>query len=272
MTDLSPEEIELHKKRRVVERLETKLAEREEAMIELREDLKIFDARYNQEVVRFCAELDELEAEIATEEARLAPDDWEIQRKADEAKRRAEASAAAANEELHNCHSTSHKFNPSPHLKKAYFRLAKLIHPDLATSAEERERRNLLMAEANDAYAAGDESSLFNLLDDNRDSPDLITGDSIAELLIKAIRQIYQAKRRLEVLTAERATIEAAENYQLKIKVEQEMRTGKNLLTQMSERTKTHIKRARRRLENLKQNTAVFDVDEHYEMNVSMFR
>jgi hypothetical protein len=44
-------------------------------------------------------------------------------------------------------------------------------------------------------------------------------------------------------------------------------------LNQMTERTKTHIKRAQRRLQHLRQSDiAVLDVNEHYNMNVSMFR
>lgn len=270
MENLSPEEIELNKKRSVLKRLENRLAETEELMIGFREDLKIFQARYTGEVARFYTELDELEAEIATEEARLAPDDFEIQRKAAEARERAAESAAAIDEE--NWQSCSHKFNPAPHLKDAYRRLAKLIHPDLAISADEREKRNLLMAQANDAFAAGDENILFGLLDEHRDSPDLIKGGDFGAQLVRVIRQIYQVKRRLEILRTERTALEASENNQLRLKVESEMQASRNLLSQMTERTKTHIKRARRRLTELKQNVSVTDYNEHYEMDVSMFR
>ncbi len=265
-----PEEFELNKKRRVLERLEVRLARMEEEMVGFREDLKIFAARYTREVARFYTQLDELEAEIAAEEARLAPDDFEIQRKAAEARDRAAESAAATAEE--NWQSCSHKFNPSPHLKNAYRRLARLIHPDLAVSADEREKRNLLMAQANDAFAAGDENVLIGLLNTHRDSPDLITGDDFGAQLVRVIRQIYQVKRRLEKLRKENGELEKSENNQLLIKVETEMRAGRNLLGQMAERTKTHIKRARRRLDELKRNVSVVDYNEHYKMDVSMFR
>ena len=267
---LLPEELELQKKRGVLERLEVRLARTEEEMVGFRQELKIFAARYTHEVARFYAELDELEAEIATEEARLAPDDFEIQRRAAEAKARAAESAAATDDE--NWQACSHKFNPAPHLKDAYRRLAKLIHPDLAVSFAEREKRTLLMAQANDAFAAGDENVLFGLLDDYRDSPDSITGGDCGAALVRAVRQIYQVKRRLDILRGERAELEASENNQLLIKVEAEMRAGRNLLSEMAERTKTHLKRARRRLEELKQNVAVVDYSEHYGMDVSMFR
>ncbi|MBC7798892.1 MAG: hypothetical protein H7Z37_18640 [Pyrinomonadaceae bacterium] len=272
ITQLAPEEIELEKKHRVLSRLETRLAEREEEMVVFREELRLFEARYVAEVGRFYAELDEIESEIATEEAKLAPNDEEIQRKAAEAKCRAAESAAATEEsDWQSCTSTSHKFNPSPHLKKMYHKLARLIHPDLAIAAEERERRNLLMAQANDAYAAGDEKFLFDLLGANRDNPDLINGNSIGDKLVRAIRQMYQAKRRIEVLQKERLELEKTENCRLRVKVEIEMCEGKNLLSQMSERTKTNIKRAKRRLDNLRHNVEAVDFNERYGLNVSMY-
>ncbi len=73
----SPEEIELDKKKRVLERLKEKLAFREEAMTELRAELKQFEAQYTMEVGRLYADLDEIEAQIAEEEVKLVPDDEE---------------------------------------------------------------------------------------------------------------------------------------------------------------------------------------------------
>ena len=96
MNVLAPEEIELNKKRRVLERLKDKLADREEEMTELRAELDQFEARYTMEVARFYAELDEIEAQIAEEEVKLVPDDEEIKKRAEELRKRAEESAANA--------------------------------------------------------------------------------------------------------------------------------------------------------------------------------
>lgn len=270
MQDLSPEEIELTKKQRVAVRLENRLAEAEEFMVGFREENKIFEARYTREVGKTYLELDELEAEIAAEEARLAPDDWEIQRKADEARKRAEESAAAHEDE--NWQACSHKFTPTAAMKKSYYNLAKLVHPDLAVDPAERERRHELMAKLNDAYAAGDTDLMDALVEQHRDDPNLVKGDSIGDQFVRLIRQIYQIKRRLQTLRVERAALEASENNQLRLKVESEMREGRNLLNQIHERNKTHLIRARRRLSELRENTAVLDANEHYGMDVSMFR
>lgn len=270
MNLLAPEEIELDKKQQVLRRLENRLAEQEEQMVGFREELKIFDARYSQEVARLYAELDEIEAEIAEEEARLAPDDAEIQKRAEEARLRAEESAAATADE-ENWQACSHKFYPSPEMKRAYYKLAKLIHPDLAVDREEQERRHELMARLNDAYAAGDAKLMDTLVEEHRDSPALITGDSIGDQLVRAIRQIYQVKRRLQALRTERIELEESENNRLRLKVETEMQAGRNLLSQMAERTRTQIKRAERKLNHLRQVTEV-EANERFGLNVSMFR
>jgi len=270
MNLLSPEEIELNKKQQVLRRLENRLAEKEESLVGFREELKIFEARYSQEVARLYAELDEIEAEIAEEEARLAPDDAEIQRRAEEARERAAESAAAAADE-ENWQACSHKFYPSPEMKRAYYKLAKLIHPDLAVDGEEQERRHQLMAKLNDAYAAGDTKLMDALVEEHRDSPQLIKGHTIGDQLIRAIRQIYQVKHRLQALRTESVELEESENNQLRLKVEAEMQAGRNLLSQMAERTKTQIKRAERKLNHLRQVTEI-EADERFGLNVSMFR
>jgi hypothetical protein len=270
MNLLAPEEIELNKKLQVLRRLENRLAEREESLVGFREELKIFEARYSQEVARLYAELDKIEAEIAEEEARLAPDDAEIQRRAEEARERAAESAAAAADE-ENWQACSHKFYPSPEMKRAYYNLAKLIHPDLAVDGKEQERRHQLMAKLNDAYAAGDSKLMDALVEEHRDSPELVKGDSIGDQLIRAIRQIYQVKRRLQTLRTESIELEESENNQLRLKVEAEMQAGRNLLSQMAERTKTQIKRAERKLNHLRQVTEI-EADERFGLNVSMFR
>lgn len=270
MNVLAPEEIELNKKKRVLERLKEKLAFREAAMTELRNDLEQFEAQYKMEVGRFYAELDEIEAQIAEEEVKLVPDDEEIKKRAEELRRRAEESAADA-ENAANC---SFKLKPTAEAKKAYHNLAKIIHPDLALDAQEKERRHELMARLNDAYSAGDQNLLNKLVEDFRDSPDLVRGDSVGDEFVRAIRQIYQIKNRLKELREERLKAELSELFTLHEKVSAEMLEGRNLLKQMAERTKTIIKKSERRLENLRNlNQAQEEyVKDRFGMDISAFR
>ncbi|MBS1797645.1 MAG: hypothetical protein JSS81_27735 [Acidobacteria bacterium] len=270
MNVLAPEEIELNKKRRVLERLKDSLADREEEMTDLRAELERFEAQYTMEVGRLYADLDEIEAQIAEEEAKLVPDDEEIKKRAEELRRRAEESAAHADEH-EGC---TQKWRPTVEAKKAYHNLAKIIHPDLALDAGEKERRHELMAKLNEAYSAGDQNRLNKLVEDFRDSPDLVTGDSIGDELVRAIRQIWQIRNRLKELREEKLVAEMSELYILREKVQAEMREGRNLLKQMAQRTKTHIKKSERRLMNLKNlNEAQEDyVKDRYGMDISAFR
>jgi hypothetical protein len=271
MNVASPEEIELEKKRRVLERLKDRLADREEAMAELRAELEQTEANYTMEVGRFYAELDEIEAQIAEEELKLVPDDEEIKKKVEELRRRAEESAAGLAEANQHCHS---KFNPTPEAKKAYHNLARMIHPDLATDETERERRHALMARLNDAYADGDQNLLNKLVEEYRDSPDLVRGDTVGDELVRVIRQIYQVAARLRELQSERLKAELSEAYAMREKLRAEQLEGRNYFKQMSERTKTHIMKAKRRLENLKNLNAVQEdyIQEKYGMDISEFR
>ena len=266
----APEEIELSKKKRVLERLKEKLAFREEAMTELRAELQQFEANYTMQVGRLYAELDEIEAQIAEEEVKLVPDDEEIKKRAEDLRRRAAESAANA-EIAEGC---SFKWQPTSEAKKAYHNLAKIIHPDLALDAMEKERRHDLMAKLNDAYSAGDQNRLNKLVEDFRDSPDLITGDSIGDQLVRAIRQIFQIKNRLKELREEKLIVELSELFILREKVQVEMLEGRNMLKQMAERTKTLIKKSERRLANLRNvNSAQEDyIKERFGMDISAFR
>lgn len=270
---LTPEDIELNKKQKVLERLKDRLATDEEEMADIRAELEQFETNYKMQVGRLYADLDEIDAQIAEEEVKLNPEDAEIKQRAEEARAHAAESAAAreaAEEIAENC---TFKWQPTTQAKKAYHSLAKMIHPDLALNAEERERRHALMAQLNEAYSAGDQNKLNKLVDDFRDSPDLIIGDSIGDELVRAIRQIYQVRNRLKELRVERLTAELSELYMLKEKIRSEQLEGRNLLDQMAERTRSHILKAKRRLENLRKVNEANEMnpDEYQEMNVSMF-
>ena len=271
MENLAPEEIELNKKRRVLERLTNRLADREEEMADLRGRQEQFEAQYTMGVARLYAEFDEIEAEIAEEELKLVPDDEEIKKKAEEMRRRAAESAARADDDAENA---NFRFNPTPDAKKAYHNLARVIHPDLALDAAEKEKRHGLMADLNAAYSAGDQQKLNKLVEEYRNSPDLVRGDSVGDELVRAIRQIFQIKARLIELTDERLAAEHSELFILREKVEAEMAEGRDMLAQMASRTRVHIKKSQRRLTNLRSVNAAAEehVKEKYGMDIGEFR
>jgi hypothetical protein len=270
MIERTPEDIELQKKDRLLERLKDRLADREEEMADLRGELEQFEAQYKMKVGRLYAELDDIEAQIAEEEYKLVPDDEEIKKKAEELRRRAEESASNS-EDADAC---SFKWNPTPEAKKVYHHLARIIHPDLALDPQEKEKRHGLMAKLNDAYAAGDQKQLDKLAEDFKNSPDAVKGDTIGDDLVRRIRQIAQIKVRLGELKEERLKAEVSELYVLLQKANVEAEHGRDLLSQMAERTKTAIQKTNRRLENLKNvnESAEQYVKDRYNLDISAFR
>ncbi len=270
MHPLAPEEIELDRKQALLERLKDRLADSEEFIADLRSELEQFEARYTMEVGRLYADLDEIEAQIAEEEYKLVPDDEEIKKKAEELRRRAEESAerAEASAEL------AAKQAATPEAKKAYHKLARTIHPDLALDPHEKERRHSMMAELNQAYSTGDQAKLDKLVEDLRNSPDLVKGDSIGDHLIRVIRQIYQVRRRLGELLLEKKEIASSEVFLLREKIRSESIEGRDVLKQMAARTSAHIRKSQRRLENLRTvNKAAEEyVKDRYGMDISTFR
>jgi hypothetical protein len=269
--ELAPEHVELNKKLRVLERLRDRIADREEEMADLREELQRFEARYTMEVGRLYAQQDELEALIAEEELKLVPDDEEIKKRVAELRRLAEESAARARaaEEL-----DAEEWEPTAEARRAYHDLARIIHPDLAIDTAEKRRRHTLMAELNRAYSSGDQGKLDRLAADLRVSPDTVKGDAAGDKLVRAIRQIYQIRKRMNELDAEQAGAERSELFELFHKVGAEAAAGRNLLRHMAERAKTHILKTERRLENLRSvNAAQAEhVKKTYGMDISDFR
>lgn len=249
----TPEELELQKKQKLLQRLRGRLAEKEEHLLEFQTELKEFEIRYVNEVGKHYADLDELEAEIAEEELKLVPDDEEIRHRAEQARKR----AAESHNMAENAQFCTHKYHPTTKVKDNYRKLARKIHPDLATDENERELRHKLMAEANRAYEEGDEELLSKLMDDWSVSPENVKGVDIGADLIRIIRQLAQVRKRLVFLQTEYLRLESSENNILRLKVAEEMREGRNLLRQQAERAKAHIKKAERRLKELRENAVV---------------
>ena len=271
LKELPPEEVELAKKQRVVDRLAERLVDAEEEIADLQAELERFEARYTMEVGRLYAQQDEIDAQIAEEELKLVPDDEEIKKKVEELRRLAEESAArtkAAEEKA------DEKWEPTAETRKAYHELARSIHPDLVLDAGEKERRHSLMAELNLAYSSGDQDRLRKLADDLRVSPEAVTGGTVGDRLVRAIRQIAQINKRLAEIGQEKSEAVASELYILHKKAADESAAGRDMLRQMAERARTHILKSQRRLENLKNVNLSQEnyVKEKFGVDISDFR
>jgi DnaJ-domain-containing protein 1 len=216
---LTPEEQELEKKRCELSALETQLAERELELATVQAELHAFQGEYLRVVGSRYTELDRIEAQIAEYMAYLE---------------------------------SSKDFKPSESLKKLYREVAKRIHPDLATDEEERQRRQHLMAEANQAYEDGDEERLRAILHGWESSPELVKGEGVAAELIRTIRKIVQSQERLKTIQQEIEALEQTELYQLKTQIITAQQAGRNLLAEMAFQLDEQIVAAKQQLEELK--------------------
>ena len=198
----TPEERELSKKLEDLSSLQILLVQRELDLATLQAELNAFERRYLRFVGTRYAELDEVEAQIAETLSRSSHKNHQAQERADQTRARANESAHASKivqePTIHG-----DRFIPSDALKKLYREVAKCIHPDLATDENDRMRRQRFMVEANQAYEAGDEVRLREILREWESSPEAIKGDGVGAELIRVIRKISQVEGRL--LTIETA-------------------------------------------------------------------
>jgi hypothetical protein len=242
----TPEERELENKRAQLAELEAQLAQSELDLATLKAELEAFEARYLREVGVLYAELDEIEAQIAEVQARLRPRNRQAREQA--AKARAQARESAETAEAAQKTGEWKKFTAPDNLKKLYREVAKSIHPDLATDEVERLHRQKLMAEANQAYADGDEARLQAILREWETSPESVKGEGTGAELIRVIRKIAQVEERLRVIEAEMKELQESDLYQLKTQVEEAEVEGRDLLAELAAQVRERVAQAKKRL------------------------
>jgi len=243
-----PEEQELARKREEQAALETELAERELRAANLRAELGAFERKYLHEVGMRYAQLDELKAQIAERAANNQPGADRAQQAARDARARADETKSAAQEDENAPAPKS--FKASPEMKRLYREVAKRIHPDLTSDRDERTRRQLLMAEANKAYETGDESQLNKILNAYEASPETVQGEGPGAELIRVIRRVSQVRGRIAEIEAETEELLRSDLHQLKSRLEEAERHGRDVLKEMVDKVEQQIAQAKYRLEN----------------------
>ena len=215
----SPEDEELAKKLEELTALETDLVQKELDLATFQAELNNFEREYLQIIGSRYTELERIEAQIT---------------------------------EYMEYLESSSNFKPTDGLKKLYREVAKQIHPDLATDSEEKARRQELMIAANEAYEAGDEERLREILRDWKSSPEAVKGEGIAVELVRVIRKISQCRSRLQVINKEIEELAQTELGQLKKQVDIAKESGTDLLTEMAGYLDKQIEEAYSKLTELK--------------------
>jgi len=248
----SPEENELELKRIELAKLSELLAEKELELTTLRSFVLHFEHRYLKEVGIKYVELDEINAQIAEKMARQNPQDTDFQEESEIARETANNTAKEFHShEVPNEEELSKDFKPSEEIKILYRQIAMKIHPDRATGEKEKAYQTRLMAQVNDAYAAGDIERLRQILQEWESSPESVIGEGIAVDLVRTIRSISQIKGRLKTIEKEIKTIKETEMHKMMMQVQEAEKSGRDLLNELSAKIESDIQLAKERLEGI---------------------
>ena len=255
----SPEERELDRKRTELAALERDLVERELDLATLQQKLTAFEVEYRRWCVGRYAALDDLAARIAEERAQRCPNDDAVRHDARRAREAADATAAQAGHETSSespavepvSQEPAPSFDPPSSLKDLYRSAAKKLHPDLASTDDDRARRTEWMAKVNDAYQKQDEDALKALLTDWEASPESVSGEGTASDLVRAIRQIELVQGRIDSIGRTIGDLEDTDLHRLYVQYENHLESGRNLLEDIAADIDRRIADARRELADL---------------------
>lgn len=218
-----------------VARTEALVAERAAELSALREEFHEFKLRYTQVVGSRLAELSEVEAEIRQAERRLLGE---------------EETQEGEEEETDDAPSASAK-PIGRGLRKLFWSVARMFHPDHASDDAEARRRHAVMAEASRAYRDGDVESLHALLGDEELQLYCATAHNPDEDDQDLAAKLVRLKEELLTIEFGLKRIRQDALYRLKLKTDEESRHGRDALAQMADSITRQIAKARRRLAHL---------------------
>ena len=246
----TPEETELKKKTDELEDLTSRLAQKELELALLEGELNSFENRYLSIVGKRMAELDEIEVQIAQKMATKYPRDINIQQDLKFARTKSTESRQST-KNIHSEQEIKPSLTPTENLKNLYRELAKQIHPDLAVDDDERASREELMKLANRAFQEGNEGALKSILEQWQISPDRVSGGGIGAELIRTIRRISLAEKRIALIEEELKKTKGLDIYCLMKKVENARESGSDLIFQMASELDKRIAEKRKYLISL---------------------
>jgi hypothetical protein len=234
--------------------LETNVAERQERVAQLQfelsdmqADLERFEREYEAQVGSFQLRLISLEAEV--EQARL--------RAAHRAQWGDRADSPDYNadvvEQFRRTWAPREK-PPEPQppepvsdetkaeLKQLFRTLAKRFHPDLVTDPEEKRRREKVMAQVNDAYAAQNLTAMKKLAQ-KPDRPEATADKTREQIMVDLKAEIVRLDRVVLALDRELQELVNSHTVRLMLEVSIAEREGRNLLAEMAADIRAEIAR-----------------------------
>lgn len=239
----TPEEVELEHKYQQLVRVKTDLQRHEQDYSRLKSEIRAFEQVYEDVLGSRIQNMEDLEwqlkgllgeitGESSAEPLKQSPSFTHFQHTTDLLDDD-EAPQDAANLSL----------------KSLYRGVAKAVHPDLAADEGERLRRQELMALANEAYQTGNRQVLIDLLSEWEQAPVSYESDmDIALELVRVIRQLAAVQQNIHAVLRQIEELKQTDIYHFKLRVDDAIADGVDLLAEMAAAVDLDIARIRRRL------------------------
>jgi hypothetical protein len=243
----TPEEVELEHKYQQLTQVKAELLRREQDYSRLKSEIRSFEQVYEDILGVRIQTLNDLEwqlkgllgestAESSTDSLKQSPSYARFQH---------------ATDLLDDDEAPQDVANLS--LKSLYRGVAKAVHPDLAADEVERLRRQELMALANEAYQTGNRQVLIDLLSEWEQAPVSCGSDlDIALELVRVIRQLAAIQQNIHAVIRQTEELKQTDIYHFKLRVEDALGDGVDLLADMAAAADLDIARIRRRLAALR--------------------
>jgi hypothetical protein len=240
-----PEDKELTRLEAEQAELKEQVTSAELALETIKTETAQFQHRYYHTVGRLYAQLDEIDARIANLRMKQAPDDPTLRAHVQAAEAQAKQSADEA-----GLNEVQPKPPPviEPALKQVYRQAVKLMHPDLATTEHESQRRTKLMALVNLAYERGDQEAIEKLIEEYGQDPEAIVGEDVGSRIVKVIRRIAQLRRRLGEVQQEIEAHQKSELFTLRQTIEKAEAIGDDPLGDLAKHLTRQIIERRTRM------------------------
>jgi hypothetical protein len=239
----TPEEIELEHKYQLVAQVKADLQRREQEYTRLKSEIKMFEQVYEDILGSRIQTLEDLEWQLKGLLGEAAIDDT-----ADPLKQSPpHTHFQHTTDLLDDDDSTQDGVNLS--LKSLYRGVAKAVHPDLAADEIDRRRRQELMALANEAYQNGNRQILTDLLSEWQQAPLSYSSEmDIALELVRVIRQIAALQQNSHAIVRQTEELKQTDIYHFKLRVDDSLADGIDLLAEMAAAVDRDTARIRRRL------------------------
>lgn len=237
------EQQELDSKRQEYQFLERRLVKLQYDLDDLREEIAEFEKMYAEQMSERISELESLEKEIGALSGSGEEQGARRSHSFEKEKRRVFSDDEHA--------PAVDRLRPNESLKEVYRKVAKAIHPDLSPHEGERKKRQILMAEANRAYAEEDHVTLLSILQEWDVEFDPLRERKSERVIL--YQRTASLKERIRVVETEIFRLKSGDLYRLVQQVQQARSMGKDVLGEMAAKLEADILAACRRLNKAKQ-------------------